>query len=95
MSYQVTKTPVKTNHILHLLLTLATCGFWAPVWILMAIINANREETTVTQTYGSVPVYQPQGHFNGHLYGPPQLPQSRAGLDHLDGNTVRSALDRH
>lgn len=24
------------NHILHLLLTLCTCGFWLPVWVLIA-----------------------------------------------------------
>lgn len=30
------------NHVLHLILTLLTCGLWAPVWITMAIIDAVR-----------------------------------------------------
>ena len=29
----------KTNHVLHLLLSLVTVGFWIPVWILVAINN--------------------------------------------------------
>lgn len=56
MSYQVTKEPVPTNHILHLILTLVTCGFWAPVWLVIAIINANTDRTTTTRTYGVQPV---------------------------------------
>ena len=32
-----TKTPLTTNqHILHLLLTVFTCGLWLPVWIVRA-----------------------------------------------------------
>lgn len=31
----------KTNHILHLLLSLITAGFWIPVWFLVALSNAN------------------------------------------------------
>lgn len=30
------------NHPLHLVLTLLTCGLWAPVWIVMAIVEAAR-----------------------------------------------------
>jgi hypothetical protein len=60
MSYQVSKAPVQTNHVLHLILTLVTCGFWAPVWLIMAIINANMDKTTTTQTYGVQPVQQIQ-----------------------------------
>jgi hypothetical protein len=56
MSYQVSKTPVPTNHVLHLILTLVSCGLWAPVWLVLAIINANTDRTTVTQTYGVQPV---------------------------------------
>lgn len=29
----------KTNHILHLLLSLITAGLWIPVWILVAVSN--------------------------------------------------------
>lgn len=31
----------KTNHILHLLLSVLTAGFWIPVWVIVAISNAN------------------------------------------------------
>ncbi|WP_078344726.1 DUF2510 domain-containing protein [Mycobacteroides chelonae] len=29
------------NHLLHLILTLLTCGLWIPVWIIIAIISAS------------------------------------------------------
>lgn len=35
--YTVHKMPA--NHVLHLLLTLFTAGFWAPVWIICAIVG--------------------------------------------------------
>jgi hypothetical protein len=44
----VTRSPVETNHVLHLLLTLVTCGLWIPVWILVAIVNAFSEKRSVT-----------------------------------------------
>ncbi len=31
-----------TNHALHLILTVVTCGMWLPVWIIVAIINGVR-----------------------------------------------------
>ncbi len=32
------KAPLRTNqHILHLLLTVFTCGLWLPVWIIRAV----------------------------------------------------------
>jgi hypothetical protein len=31
-----------TNHGLHLVLTLLTCGMWLPVWIIIAIVNGGR-----------------------------------------------------
>ena len=31
-----------TNHGLHLLLTVLTCGLWLPVWIIAAIVNGGR-----------------------------------------------------
>ena len=30
----------KTNHVLHLLLSILTAGFWIPVWILVALRNS-------------------------------------------------------
>lgn len=31
--------PPRTNHILHLLLTVFSCGLWAPVWLLVVVFN--------------------------------------------------------
>ena len=31
-----------TNHGLHLILTLLTCGLWLPVWIIIVIANGGR-----------------------------------------------------
>jgi hypothetical protein len=39
---QPTVLPVRTNHAMHILLSLLTCGLWIPVWIVMAMINADR-----------------------------------------------------
>ena len=30
----------KTNHILHLLLSVVSVGWWIPIWILVSISNA-------------------------------------------------------
>lgn len=49
--------PVKTSHILHLLLTLLTFGFWSPVWFILALYNHNR---TVPRQFW-VPVYSAGG----------------------------------
>ena len=58
MTYQVTTVPRETNHILHLILTMISCGLWAPVWIAMAIINAATNKKITTQTYGVAPPQQ-------------------------------------
>ncbi|ARQ94607.1 membrane protein [Mycobacterium phage Journey13] len=34
--------PVKTNHAMHLVLSLITCGMWLPVWIVVAMVNSSR-----------------------------------------------------
>ncbi|CAA79411.1 Hypothetical Protein PBI_L5_35 [Fromanvirus L5] len=39
---QPTVMPVRTNHAMHLLLSLITCGMWLPVWVIMAMINSGR-----------------------------------------------------
>jgi len=31
-----------TNHGLHLVLTILTCGAWLPVWIILVIVNGGR-----------------------------------------------------
>jgi len=36
---QIERMSYKTNHILHLLLSIVTAGFWIPIWILAYINN--------------------------------------------------------
>jgi len=31
-----------TNHGLHLVLTILTCGMWLPIWIILVIVNGGR-----------------------------------------------------
>lgn len=51
------------NHVLHLILTLATFGLWSPVWILCAITG--RKETTVHYGgYGQPPAQPGQYVWN-------------------------------
>ncbi|MCR6485948.1 hypothetical protein M8542_24275 [Amycolatopsis sp. OK19-0408] len=38
-------------HLIHLLITLVTCGIWLPGWITVAIIG-KRTTTTVTPVWG-------------------------------------------
>lgn len=54
MTYQRTYMPKKTNHVLHLILTFATCGAWGFVWAGVAIYNAFAKDkvTTVTSAQG-------------------------------------------
>ena len=41
--------PKKTMHIVHLILTIITVGLWAPIWLIVSLINAFRtEEETIT-----------------------------------------------
>ena len=37
---------VKTNHLLHLLLTLCTGGLWVVIWLLCAAINQHKNAPT-------------------------------------------------
>jgi hypothetical protein len=39
---QPTVLPVRTNHAMHLVLSLVTCGMWLPVWVIVAMINSSR-----------------------------------------------------
>jgi hypothetical protein len=52
MSYQrTTYVPRRTNHGLHLLLSLFTCGAWLPVWAIVFIYNKVVPERHVTRGY--------------------------------------------
>lgn len=44
----VTSVPVQTSHTFHLILTLVTCGLWAPVWAVVAVLNSlsKKKQTT-------------------------------------------------
>lgn len=44
----------QTNHVLHLILSLLTCGFWAIVWIAMVVINKERRIILRLDDYGNV-----------------------------------------
>ena len=33
---------MKTNHILHLIISLLTAGAWIPVWIIISMVNSSR-----------------------------------------------------
>jgi hypothetical protein len=77
VAYQQSYMPKKTNHVLHLILTLISCGLWAPVWIVMAIINANSKDVVTTYTAGFPPQQQQPPHPGPPApgYGPQYPPQ--------------------
>jgi hypothetical protein len=41
--------PYRTNHVLHLLLTVLTVGLWAPVWALVALVNRQNARQWASQ----------------------------------------------
>jgi len=41
MITQIEIAQKKTNHILHLLLSIFTGGFWIPIWVLVACANCS------------------------------------------------------
>ncbi len=45
----VTYSKKKTNHVLHVILSVLTLGLWIPVWIGVAIVNSMRKEKSVTR----------------------------------------------
>lgn len=69
--YLVSYQQPKTNHILHLLLTIFTFGFWFPIWLIVAVVNANtKPQRRISAVYGA--------QYPGHPgpVGVPQLPAS-------------------
>jgi len=36
----IIQTKHRTNHVLHLILSLVTLGVWVPVWLLVAVSNS-------------------------------------------------------
>jgi hypothetical protein len=56
---EMQKAKFKTNHILHLLLTLVTCGLWGIVWMIVAASNATERsklKRAENKLLGIVPV---------------------------------------
>jgi hypothetical protein len=54
VQYQVTYQHPRTNHVLHLLLSLVTFGLWIPVWIIIAIAHGvSGPQQQVTGVYGT------------------------------------------
>jgi hypothetical protein len=44
------------NHVLHLILTLVTLGFWGIVWIAMAIFGGEKRSMVTVDEYGNAAV---------------------------------------
>jgi hypothetical protein len=41
-SATIVRYPPRSNHALHFVLSVLTCGLWLPVWLLIAIIDGSR-----------------------------------------------------
>ncbi len=46
----------KPNHVLHLLLTVFTVGFWIPVWVLVSLFQAKPQCMTCGEKSGLFPI---------------------------------------
>jgi hypothetical protein len=44
----------RINHVLHLLLTILTLGFWAIVWIFLAIFGGEKRQLVTVDDFGNV-----------------------------------------
>jgi hypothetical protein len=44
----------KTNHVLHLVLSVVTFGWWLPVWLIVAILNRGQKQVLTVDAYGNV-----------------------------------------
>jgi len=50
----VVVTGKRVNHVLHLLLSLFCCGWWIPVWLLLAAFGGERRQTVIVDDYGQI-----------------------------------------
>lgn len=71
MIQQRVTTPVPTNHVLHLLLTLLTCGLWLFVWLPVWAINSMRSREIVRWTETQYTPSRPVGAWQ--TLGPPPV----------------------
>lgn len=42
------------NHLLHLVLTLVTVGFWVPVWIVLAVFGGEKRYVITIDEFGNI-----------------------------------------
>lgn len=43
-----------TNHTLHLILTILSCGMWGLVWLIMVVVNQRKAVVLRVDDYGNV-----------------------------------------
>lgn len=48
-----------TNHVLHVLVSIFTCGLWLPVWLIVAMTAKQRRVTLMVDPYGNVVATEP------------------------------------
>jgi hypothetical protein len=60
------KDPFETNHVLHLLLSVVTCGLWLPVWAIIGWRNSERRDRRAYLQRQAHQLPRP-----GHPEGPP------------------------
>ncbi|MDJ0924292.1 MAG: hypothetical protein QNJ77_06985 [Acidimicrobiia bacterium] len=44
----------KTNHVLHLILSVVTMGLWLPVWLILVILNQEEKRRLAVDAYGNI-----------------------------------------
>lgn len=44
----------RTNHVLHLILSVVTMGSWLPVWVILAIVNQEQKHLLTVDAHGKV-----------------------------------------
>lgn len=46
----------RTSHGLHIFLSIITIGFWIPVWILMTVLNRDRQKVVEVDAFGNLSI---------------------------------------
>lgn len=47
----------ETNHVIHIILTLLTVGFWLPIWLLVAMTSQRRTYIVAVDPEGVLTIY--------------------------------------
>lgn len=42
------------NHVVHILLTVFTCGFWLPIWIIIMVVGGEKRRHIHIDEYGNL-----------------------------------------